>query len=70
MPTKEKEWRVFDTAYFVSARGGLIEMARALAEEDALELLRENLKEEKQAVPEVESVAKVLRDGLKKVAVS
>jgi ferritin-like metal-binding protein YciE len=40
-------------------------MARAIGETDAISLLEENLKEEKEALREVESVTKTLRDEQK-----
>ena len=51
--------------YEIAAYAGLIEMARALGETDAVSLLDENLKEEKEALREVESVTKKLRDEQK-----
>jgi ferritin-like metal-binding protein YciE len=54
--------------YEIAAYNGLIEMARALGESEAVNLLEENLKEEREALHEVESVAKKLRDETKVVA--
>jgi ferritin-like metal-binding protein YciE len=51
--------------YELAAYTGLIEMARAIGETDAVSLLEENLKEEKEALREVESVTKTLRDEQK-----
>jgi ferritin-like metal-binding protein YciE len=51
--------------YEIAAYSGLIEMARALGEQNAVALLDENLKEEKETLREVESVEKTLRDELK-----
>jgi ferritin-like metal-binding protein YciE len=51
--------------YEIAAYTGLIEMARALGESDAVSLLEENLKEEKEALRAVESVTKTLRDEQK-----
>jgi ferritin-like metal-binding protein YciE len=51
--------------YEIAAYTGLIEMARALGEQEAVSLLDENLKEEKEALREVESVEKTLRDEVK-----
>jgi ferritin-like metal-binding protein YciE len=51
--------------YEIAAYSGLIEMARSLGESEVVGLLEENLKEEKEALREVESVAKTLRDELK-----
>jgi ferritin-like metal-binding protein YciE len=51
--------------YEIAAYKGLIEMARALGESEAVDLLEENLKEEREALHEVESVAKKLRDETK-----
>jgi len=51
--------------YEIAAYSGLIEMARALGETEAVNLLEENLKEEREALREVESVAKKLRDEQK-----
>ncbi len=48
--------------YEIAAYSGLIEMARALGESEAVGLLEENLKEEREALHEVEGVAKKLRD--------
>jgi ferritin-like metal-binding protein YciE len=44
--------------YEIAAYEGLISMARALGERDAVDLLEENLKQEKEALRAVESVAK------------
>jgi ferritin-like metal-binding protein YciE len=54
--------------YEIAAYNGLIEMARALGEREAVGLLEENLKEEREALNEVESVAKKLRDETKATA--
>jgi ferritin-like metal-binding protein YciE len=51
--------------YEIAAYTGLIEMARALGEQNAVSLLDENLKSEKQTLREVESIEKTLRDELK-----
>jgi ferritin-like metal-binding protein YciE len=51
--------------YEIAAYSGLIEMARALDEREAVALLDENLKEEREALREVESVTKALRDEVK-----
>jgi ferritin-like metal-binding protein YciE len=51
--------------YEIAAYSGLMEMARSLGETDAVTLLEENLKQEKEALREVESVTKTLRDELK-----
>jgi ferritin-like metal-binding protein YciE len=51
--------------YEIAAYTGLIEMARALGEQNAVSLLDQNLKSEKQTLREVESVEKTLRDELK-----
>src|SRR5918994_1229170 len=51
--------------YEIAAYSGLIEMARALGEQNAVALLDENLKSEKETLREVESVEKTLRDELK-----
>jgi ferritin-like metal-binding protein YciE len=51
--------------YEIAAYSGLIEMSRALGETEAVNLLEENLKEEREALREVESVAKKLRDEQK-----
>ena len=56
--------------YEIAAYNGLIEMARALGESEAVGLFEENLKEEREALHEVESVAKKLRDELKVTAAS
>jgi ferritin-like metal-binding protein YciE len=54
--------------YEIAAYNGLIEMARALGQTEAVGLLEENLKEEREALREVESVAKKLRDETKATA--
>jgi ferritin-like metal-binding protein YciE len=54
--------------YEIAAYEGLIPMARALDEREALGLLEENLKQEKEALREVESVAKRLSKEHVKVA--
>jgi ferritin-like metal-binding protein YciE len=54
--------------YEIAAYNGLIEMARALGEGEAVRLLEENLKEEREALHEVEAVAKKLRDETKATA--
>jgi ferritin-like metal-binding protein YciE len=51
--------------YEIAAYTGLIEKARALGEQDAVTLLDENLTEEKEALRQVESVEKTLRDEIK-----
>ena len=51
--------------YEIAAYSGLIEMARALGEQNVVTLLDENLKEEKETLREVESVEKTLRDQIK-----
>jgi ferritin-like metal-binding protein YciE len=43
-------------------------MARALGEQNAVTLLDENLREEREALREVESITKTLRDEAKKAA--
>ena len=48
---------------------GLIEMARALGEQDAVGIFEENLKQEREALREVESVEKTIRDEIKAGAV-
>jgi ferritin-like metal-binding protein YciE len=53
--------------YEIAAYSGLIEMARALREQEAVSLFEENLKDEREALREVESVAKTLRDRLREV---
>jgi ferritin-like metal-binding protein YciE len=54
--------------YEIAAYTSLIEMARALGETEVVGLLEENLKEEKEALREVESVTKALRDEQKAAA--
>lgn len=54
--------------YEIAAYEGLIPMARALEEREAVGLLEENLKQEKEALREVESVAKRLSNEHAKVA--
>jgi len=56
--------------YEIAAYNGLIEMARSLGESEAVGLLEENLKEEREALHQVESVAKKLRDEQKAAATS
>jgi ferritin-like metal-binding protein YciE len=51
--------------YEIAAYSGLMEMARSLGATDAVTLLEENLKQEKEALREVESVTKTLRDEVK-----
>ena len=51
--------------YEIAAYSGLIEMARALGEQNAVALLDENLKSERETLREVESIEKNLRDELK-----
>ena len=51
--------------YEIAAYSGLIEMARALREQEAVNLFEENLKDEREALREVETVAKTLRDRVK-----
>jgi ferritin-like metal-binding protein YciE len=51
--------------YEIAAYSGLIEMARALGQQNAVSLLDENLKSEKETLREVESIEKTLRDELK-----
>ena len=51
--------------YEIAAYTGLIEMARALGEQNAVTLLDENLKSEKETLRQVESIEKTLRDELK-----
>ncbi|HEX5467919.1 MAG TPA: DUF892 family protein [Gaiellaceae bacterium] len=51
--------------YEIAAYSGLIEMARSLGESEAVAMLEENLKEEREALRDVESVAKKLRDETK-----
>jgi ferritin-like metal-binding protein YciE len=55
--------------YEIAAYSGLIEKARALGEQDIVNLLDENLKEEKEALRQVESVEKTIRDEIKAGAV-
>lgn len=54
--------------YEIAAYSGLIELARALREQEAVSLFEENLKDEREALREVESVAKTLRDRVKEAA--
>jgi ferritin-like metal-binding protein YciE len=54
--------------YEIAAYNGLIEMARGLGESEAVGLLEENLKEEREALQEVESVATKLREMTKATA--
>jgi ferritin-like metal-binding protein YciE len=51
--------------YEIAAYTGLIEKARAMGESEVVRLLEENLKEEREALREVESVEKTLRDEMK-----
>jgi ferritin-like metal-binding protein YciE len=54
--------------YEIAAYSGLIEKARALGEQEIVSLLDENLKQEKEALRQVESVEKTLRDEIKAAA--
>lgn len=54
--------------YEIAAYSGLIEMARALGEQNAVTMLDENLKEERETLREIESVTKTLRDRVKEMA--
>jgi ferritin-like metal-binding protein YciE len=54
--------------YEIEPYNGLIEMARALGESEAVGLLEKSLKEEREALHEVESVAKKFRDDTKATA--
>jgi len=54
--------------YEIAAYSGMIEMARALGEPNAVTLLDENLKEEKETLREVESITKTMRDEMKETA--
>ena len=51
--------------YEIAAYTGLIEMARALGEQEVVGILDENLKQEKEALRQVESVEKTIRDEIK-----
>ena len=55
--------------YEIAAYTGLIEMARALGEQEVVSMLDENLKQEKEALRQVESVEKTIRDEIKAGAV-
>jgi ferritin-like metal-binding protein YciE len=55
--------------YEIAAYTGLIEMARALGEQEVVGMLDENLKQEKEALRQVESVEKTIRDEIKAGAV-
>jgi ferritin-like metal-binding protein YciE len=46
--------------YEIAAYTGLVNQARALGERDAVELLQENLRQEKEALKKVESISKRL----------
>ena len=54
--------------YEIAAYSGLIEKARALDEQDAVTLFEENLKQEREALRNAESIEKTLRDELKTAA--
>jgi ferritin-like metal-binding protein YciE len=54
--------------YEIAAYSGLIEKARALGEQDAVTLFEENLKQERAALRNAESIEKTLRDELKTAA--
>jgi ferritin-like metal-binding protein YciE len=54
--------------YEIAAYSGLIEKARALGEQDAVTLFEENLKQEREALRNAESIEKTLRDELKTAA--
>ena len=49
--------------YEIAAYTGLVNQARALGERDAVELLQENLKQEKEALKKVETISKRLLKG-------
>jgi ferritin-like metal-binding protein YciE len=51
--------------YEIAAYTGLIEKARSFGESEVVGLLEQNLKEEKEALREVESIEKTLRDEIK-----
>jgi ferritin-like metal-binding protein YciE len=53
--------------YEIAAYSGLIEMARALGEQNVVTLLDENLKEEKETLREIESLTKRMRDEMKEM---
>jgi ferritin-like metal-binding protein YciE len=54
--------------YEIAAYSGLIEKSRALDERDAVTLFEENLKQEREALRNAESIEKTLRDELKTAA--
>ena len=50
--------------YEIAAYTGLVSQARALGEREAVELLQENLKQEKEALKKVEAISKrLLKDA-------
>jgi ferritin-like metal-binding protein YciE len=52
--------------YEIAAYTGLVGMARALGERDSVELLQQNLKQEKDALKKVESISKrIVKDATK-----
>ena len=52
--------------YEIAAYTGLVSMARALGERDSVELLQQNLKQEKDALKKVESISKrIVKDATK-----
>jgi ferritin-like metal-binding protein YciE len=54
--------------YEIAAYSGLIEMARALGEQNVVTILDENMKQDKEALRGIESVTKTLRDEMKATA--
>jgi ferritin-like metal-binding protein YciE len=54
--------------YEIAAYSGLIEMARALGEQNVVTILEENMKQDKEALRGIESATKTLRDEMKAMA--
>ena len=54
--------------YEIAAYTGLVSQARALGEREAVQILQENLKQEKEALKAVETVGKRLAKGAKELA--
>jgi ferritin-like metal-binding protein YciE len=52
--------------YEIAAYNGLISMARALGERDSIQLLEQNLRQEKEALKKVESISKRIFKGAAK----
>ena len=56
--------------YEIAAYTGLVNQARALGEREAVELLQQNLRQEKEALKKVESISKRLLKAVERVVPS